>query len=509
MKTQRFSVQLYVAFIAVILLMSLTPVLGGTGSVWTTDSGGVKQDGNAYYDPDNVYLAVNLPDNEPGEQYYFKVTDTQNILLSTDEYGYGNFTVSNGKINWGTHYVNEAAGVIQLSPFNVIDGTCKVWVSSNPEFPASDSKTDNFHIELLQKYFELKVTSGVLGLDSEFFVDYAIDGCEPVRAQLLFDRTEGVHQVFRYETAFPKDTIIYWNFTVTYLEGVEEKEWTSYEYGPEVIDNDGMVNDDTVFLIYGYKFNSTGEPLDGKFVRLYDLSSEPSMMNAIDETLTNTEGYFNLIAAVYDPATDYAVAFQGWDDFSEEFFLFTADGYDKQFNSTDEADPVIQLKLKGKEIAEDFEVVFTPDKKTGLNKLSSTNMGSFQFNTVKTGTPGENYTVQMILPPMNANAIYDYPNFQLHHTSKGAIDVHVFKGTAETKTGDITSSFTINATLDGKYLSVYGPMPEEGAFLVKLHLDFQIEPLLDDDQVSDFHDFEYWFTVIYSPHGVRSVRGVR
>jgi len=143
-------------------------------------------------------------------------------------------------------------------------------------------------------------------------------------------------------------------------------------------------------------------------------------------------------------------------------------------------------------------------------------MGSFHFNTVKTGTSGLPYKVQMILPPLCSNADYDFPNFQLQHANKGAIDVHVYKGTFATKTGDITSSFTITTTppegtfyTEGKYLSVEGLMPEEGAFYVKLHLDFQIEPLLTDTQVADFHGFEYWFTVIHNPRGVRSVRGVR
>ena len=46
MKTQKFSVQLYAAFIVVIILTSLTPVFGGSGAVWTTDENGESQDGN-------------------------------------------------------------------------------------------------------------------------------------------------------------------------------------------------------------------------------------------------------------------------------------------------------------------------------------------------------------------------------------------------------------------------------------------------------------------------------
>ena len=80
MKTQKFSVQLYVIFIAVIILMTLTPIFGITGSIWTTNSDGTQQDGNQYLSAKDVYLNVNLDKGD----YYFQVTSTDGkTLLST------------------------------------------------------------------------------------------------------------------------------------------------------------------------------------------------------------------------------------------------------------------------------------------------------------------------------------------------------------------------------------------------------------------------------------------
>jgi len=259
----------------VIILLSLTSTIFSaraidqvTGAIWTTDPYGERVNGNLYANAKDVYLAggphkkgaAGLPDGI----YYFQVTDPPGkTLLSKDDISDRRFEVKYGyiyDIDGGTHNNNDDTTrglgiVVQLWPFTSTPnkgGVYKVWVTKNESytlgqgtfgFISSLSKTDNFKVKLAEvpKYFELWVTEGISGLHNvAFYVDYAISGNAWSTGQLWYDRTDGIYDVYRYETTFPIGSYIYWQFFIK-----NTFTWVSDMHGPELIAQGGMVNKET------------------------------------------------------------------------------------------------------------------------------------------------------------------------------------------------------------------------------------------------------------------------
>jgi len=288
----RHSARLYttsagiVLFITLLLLTGIllptSKVLGSdpvSGAIWTTDPNGLRVNGNLYTNAKDVYLAggphkkgtAGLPDGI----YYFQVTDPPGkTLLSTDTLEKRRFNVTNGyiySIDGGTHQWNndttrDLGIVVQLWPFKQTPnkgGVYKVWVTKveyySPlggtfGFISSLSKTDNFKVKVAEvpKYFELWVTEGISKLYYvHFYVDYTVDADgspsttnDPLlpwsTGELCWSRTEGIYDVFRYETSFAIGTYIYWKFYIT-----NTFTWASDMHGPELIAQAGMVNKET------------------------------------------------------------------------------------------------------------------------------------------------------------------------------------------------------------------------------------------------------------------------
>ena len=529
------------------------------GAIWTSDPNGERVNGNLYTNPRKVYLAggphketaAGLPDGI----YYFQVTDPAGkLLLSKDAPADRMFTVENGYITSsdpGTHSEKDDTTrgygvVVQLWPFTFTPkngGVYKVWVTREDHYDQDElegcfgfipslSKTDNFKVKLSEdpKYFELWVTEGIsLPPNVQFYVNYTVDGdgnagtFDPVRPwineQLIYDRTEGGYGVFRDETSFPFGTYIYWQFivlnTFTLISDI---------YGPELIELEGMVNKETLFMVNGHKYDfRDGSGLEGWTVELYKDDVK------IAETQTDAAGYYELIGI---GTGDFKVcevpkSDEGWANATSichEFNVDDSNGDDHTFDFynykmlrlTDTSNYRCELSS--------FHPVFTPSNDgSGMYKLSSTNPGSFYVNVVKYGTAGGALVVEVGLPPDQENADFDSPNFILHHTYIGStpvIDVHVYAGRQEVGASpcgsewvpdwesDITSLFEITSTVDGKNVTIAGNMPDTGEVFVTVHIDYQISALLTWEQVQMFTDpsdpFEYTFsdTVYFSIQGV-------
>jgi len=566
-KTKKYSIQLYAVFIAVLILMSLTPVFADSGSIWTTNEDGTKQDGNVYPDPLSVYLDVNLENGE----YYFQVTDIQGNLLSEDNIEERLFNVKDDEIVGGSHDIG--AGVIQLWPFNVSESTMKVWVINvvdydpdNSGFVPAHCKTDNFKVISVPKYFDLWVTEEMLfKIEGEaFFVEYAIDGdgdpntndpADLTVEELIPDPSQesDTFDVFRHQAFFPIGTYIYWSFSAI----SNGPQWTSELHGPELISEANMVNLEKIFWIDGFL---TGEDIVGVPIELYQ--DDPALLtppttDPIAVPYSDENGYFAFIAVVpVDGLVKYTVFSEARNDNPEVWYWFycPTEGvtdHTLEFNEYDV--PEIQMKLKGQEITDTFEVVFTPAGED-LFKISSTNMGSFFLYVIKYGDPGSDVGMTILLPEYYYNNHYDhtfdYPNFALH-SNKGNVDIHVYKGTYESKKGEITKDFNIYTDPleyideygdvipipylpenydEGKWVRVEGKIPYDSeSVVVRVHLNYDLEPLtswqveafygtlsgeepynpINDPDLLYDEPFEYWFTVIHNPRGVRDARGVR
>jgi len=525
MKTQKFSIQLYALFITVLILMSLTPVFGDSGAVWTTDENGGSQDGNQYSDPEDVWLNVRLSEGV----YHIRVTDSsgKNVLSSPPE---ANFTVNNlGEITRvegrENKTLDDGSIIIKLWPFDSTDGQYKVWVSTDANFKRSASKTDNFDVLLVPKYFKLYVTNTSGGgvydpLEPRaFFVDYAIDEdgnkstvndqIWTLGEELLLEGEESEYYVFTHEAWFSIGDHILWKF----YEESAGLVWESRDvYGPELIEQAGQVNNETLFLIKGQRLNSTGGAMDGEAINLsiWDVNTENYVL--IGEATTAEDGSFKFIA----------LSCLGWDESSELYYEFEADGKDKTVNLVDFPVNPITLKAQGNTVEEDIIIVFTPSGEDEFGnttyKVSSTNMGSSFLSLVYFRDPDsldpDSAHLDIYLPEDQANAPYDSPNFIPQHTEKGGIDIHVKKGSGDTMTTDITKKFTINELEGGKHIEVLGKMPQGAdSITVILHLDYQISStILTFEETESFKEFEYTFVMeweVLSNRGVRSTRGVR
>lgn len=535
----RRSTKLYApsrVFIVILLLLigsffvPIKPVLGMEGSIWTTDPQGEQVNGNVYIDPRNVYLAGGPQKGSLGLTpgfYYFQVTDsTGKTLLSIDGVDQRRFEVGEsgsiveyfGEHDWNLQ--NDGSILIQLWPFQPsANSEYKVWVTMEDDylsfgFVPSLSKTDNFKVIEVSKYFELWVTEGIYRLqDVSFYVNYTIADPitgEPafpwIQEQLLYDRNETIHKVYRYEAKVFIGTSIYWKFFLLNTNGIL---WSS-EYGPEEINIAGMVNKETLFLISGHVYSYPDEVgLPGWNIELWRDNKKA------EETPTDSDGYFEFIGYVGDVPGNYKVNTTGWDFDSEVWYEFIADGTDQTCDFYDYK-MIEMTNLKDVEIQR-FDIIFTPSKEDpSLYKFSSTNPGSFFIKVVKIGDPGTPVNMEIILPDFNANSEFDSPNFQLHHIIRGKtsyVDVKIYKGSLESKTAEITDLFNITASADGKNLIILGKIPQDAdAILVKVHVDYQIDGLLSEWQVDSIQDYRYDFIVkIYgSVHGGRkSVHGGR
>ncbi len=252
-----------------------------TGAIWTTDPDGGRVNGNLYDKAKDVYLAggphkkgaAGLPDGI----YYFQVTDPAGkMLLSEDadvdrrfevKYGYITNVDPHGTHTWKTDDTRGEGIVVQLWPFIFTPktgGVYKVWVTHEDNYDSlqlqgcfgfipSLSKTDNFKVGRaiarveVSKYFELWVTNEISWpADAEFWVNYAIAGDEgPVlpwtEGRLIHVSTEGGYDIFRDETTFALGTSICWKFFIKLVE-TSTVIWFTEIYGPELIDEEGIVN---------------------------------------------------------------------------------------------------------------------------------------------------------------------------------------------------------------------------------------------------------------------------
>lgn len=571
------------SIIVIMMLLLLTDVLlptsnavleksPVTGAIWTTDPHGERVNGNLYKNPRKVYLAggphkkgsAGLPDGF----YHFQVTDPAGKkLLSDDDLSDRMFTVEDGYIissNPGTHDENDdttrgCGVVVQLWPFTFSrknGGVYKVWVTREDHYDSSHgcfgfipslSKTDNFKVGVAEvsKYFELWVTEGISEPpDMEFYVSYTIDGdgnpltedpADPwtTGQQLIHVGTVNGYDVFREGTSFSMGTYVYWVFSARRVENAFT--WESVMYGPELIDKEGIVNKEILFMVNGHKYDyrdwlagmQTG--LEGWTIELYRDDTK------IAETQTGSDGSYELIGG---GSGNFRVCEilkhdEGWANATPTCYKFTVDGNnggDLTFDFynykmipthglTDTSDYRCELSW--------FDVVFTPSNEgPDRYKLSSTNPGSFYFNVVKYGTAGTDVRIEVSLPLDQANKEYDSPNFILHHTDIGStpvLDVHVYAGRQGKEASlcssewipkwetDITDIFDITPTEDGKHVTVEGTMPDTGEVFVTVHIDYQISGSLTWDQVQSFYDFEYAFRaeVYYSMIGVTANIGIR
>jgi len=574
----RSSARLYVTSASIVFIMislllantllSNTRALGTdsvTGAIWTSDPHGERVNGNLYTNARKVYVcggphkegSAGLPDGT----YYFQVTDPAGkTLLSTDHISKRQFEAKNGYIfdigdgkhKWNNDTTRGYGIVVQLYPFTFKPrngGVYKVWVTNVNHYASGQgcfgfipslSKTDNFKVKMddeVPKYFELWVTEKICEpQDVEFHVNYTTDGdgdvstFDPVlpwaSGRLWWDRDENGYSVFRYETSFAMGSYIYWQFIVT-----NSFTWISEVYGPESIDQEGMVNKEILFTVDGHKFNLVdGAGLENWMIEFYSDGTR------IDEALTGLDGAYMFIGA---GTGDYAVCEvakddEGWANATPTCYEFTVDGSNgrdftfdfynyKMLRITDTSEFRCELPY--------FEVVFTPSNEespTGepLYKLSSTNPGSFYTNVVKYGEPNSDLKIEIRLPRDQENADYDSPNFVVHHTYIGStpiVDVHVYAGRQQDASPcgsefvpdwetDITNLFDISVTADGKNVTIIGEMPETGEVFATVHIDYQISASLTWNQVQTLIDeFVYTFsdTVYFSIQGVTMSLGVR
>jgi hypothetical protein len=554
------------SILLILILLSLTgafflaseAVLGldsVTGAIWTSDPHGERVNGNLYTNARKVYLAGG-PHKEGSAGlvdgiYYFQVTDPPGkTLLSTDDLCERRFEVKDGyisSIDGGTHKWNNDTTrdygiVVQLWPFSYTPktgGVYKVWVTKVEHhspgegcfgFIPSLSKTDNFKVgrqlDEAPKYFELWMTAGISEPpDVRFYVNYTIDSDgDPMTeddpllpwttGQLTWDRTENGYDVFRYPTSFAMDTYIYWQFFVSNAFTL-----ISDIYGPELIDQEGMVNKEILFMVNGTKFDYRDlSGLGGWTIKLYRDGVE------IASTQTRDDGYYELMGL---GSGDFMICEitkdnEGWANATPACHEFTVDDN----NGDDHTFSFYNYKmLRITDTSEDrcelssFHLVFTPsNEEPERYKLSSTNPGSFYTNVVKYGEAGTDVRIEIYLPPDQENEDFDSPNFILHHTYIGdtpVVDVHVYAGRLDESpcgsewvpdwSKDITNLFVITPGSDGKNVTVEGIMPETGEVFVTVHIDYQISASLTWDQVEMFSDFEYTFSdmVYFSAQGVR------
>jgi hypothetical protein len=148
---------LLIAFILVLAAPAFTAVPEGpiTGAIFTTDSTGAQVNGNIYEFKTDVYLNGG-PDKQSGPlkdgEYYVQVTDPSGATVLGTSIGSGNdtpFVVENGI---ATDLYQLMAILIRPNGQPGYDdtpnpgGVYKVWISADPNFTESLSKTDNFKV---------------------------------------------------------------------------------------------------------------------------------------------------------------------------------------------------------------------------------------------------------------------------------------------------------------------------------------------------------------------------
>ena len=134
-----------------------------SGAIFTTDATHSKADLNIYYDKADVYLnggpahpgAAGLPDSVPAgvPDYYVQVTTPDGDLLGKSTSAV--VIVTGGEFDQLYQLVSivkTASSGFTVFGYDDTDnpgGEYKVWVSKNPLFPPSESKTDNFKVKNL------------------------------------------------------------------------------------------------------------------------------------------------------------------------------------------------------------------------------------------------------------------------------------------------------------------------------------------------------------------------
>jgi hypothetical protein len=125
-----------------------------------------------------------------------------------------------------------------------------------------------------------------------------------------------------------------------------------------------------------------------------------------------------------------------------------------------------------------FDVVFSPDKASGTQKLTATNPGTYYWNDIVTNPSGAPTTVTLNLQiPPSVN-----PALPQAFCLKGATPIHVYSDVM--RTNDVTSSATTSPSqpisMAGQQsltcvstVSVTFTIPAGGLRYVTIHLDFQ------------------------------------
>ena len=513
---QRYVLPVGSIILSILLLAGALPAITGSSSgmpaIWTTN---LQYDVNVntYYSKEDVYLSGGPVGGEglPAGAYCYQVTDTN-----------GNPRSPIRRFEFAT--ADEYP--VQLSPFETSEnGEYKVWACMAPddgsipsEMIPSECKTDNFKVLEVPKHFELWVTSRIDELAEGYWVEYALDqdgdpgAWIPGEMAYALDQSQlPDHMIYQYDASFEAGTMIYWKFG---LGSPTDPQWESVTYGPEEILEE-MVNQETLFLIYGSKFDreDPSTPIPEVFHLFRDGEEVQTTGEAVDS--------FSFVGYLGEGLTtepgSYRVSCAGWAPDTEMFHEFTVDetsgGLDQRLDF--ESYQMLQLtSVKGDVVEEAFDVVFTPVKKADdAYKLSSSNTGSFFLKLVAYRDPDNpELGMKIVLPPYYGNtdphrlpepgpAEFDYPNFILQHNdtiepdATSLTDVHIYEGCIEKKTADVTSAFEVSVEpdSDNKVIWIRGSMVDYESILVKVHLDFQIDSILAWQQVLDFQDFQYTF----------------
>ena len=132
-------------------LVGQTSITDSSGAIWTTNSSCETVNQNPYPSKDAVYLNGG-PDKSPHNglpdgDYYVQVTEPDGALLGSTPTA--SVHVTNGNFDqcyqlWAI--LTKPLGGQGYDDTTNPGGEYKVWVSKNPEFPNSESKTDNFKV---------------------------------------------------------------------------------------------------------------------------------------------------------------------------------------------------------------------------------------------------------------------------------------------------------------------------------------------------------------------------
>jgi hypothetical protein len=130
------------------------------------------------------------------------------------------------------------------------------------------------------------------------------------------------------------------------------------------------------------------------------------------------------------------------------------------------------------EDGQQFRLIYTPIPTTTLYRLSASNPGEFYYNAVVTGTPGDDFTLDITFP---------YP-----WVTKGLVPTHMWGGlklqqadgmwcvdpqggNPQSDPDQILMSGYVNDVDDDQTLEVNGVIPETGLAFIRVHMDFGLK----------------------------------